>query len=306
MNGVITMFRLGSYNMNQDPSQNYQGYNYAYQSQPAPETSGFDGSQMYGSWGGQPAYGASYTQPASYSGGAKPKPTGLYKTQLCRHYEQKGFCNLGEKCNFAHGKEELRESAGGSAPAPVASSYNYGYQQKPYQPPSFSQVDPSTSKYYKTVLCRNFQQTGQCSFGPNCKFAHGDDELRSHPMGGMQPGDAYSAYSAPAMQYPAYANQMPAFPGYYQTPYDNSGYGGDASMDGFSTQSVAGAEIGDTTQNYSYNYTPEGGMYSGYEATPDTTQAYTGAPGGSNDASNQYYGQNLSGSGFKSQEGFQQ
>ena len=32
-----------------------------------------------------------------------------YKTELCRHFETHKNCQLGEKCNFAHGQHELRK-----------------------------------------------------------------------------------------------------------------------------------------------------------------------------------------------------
>lgn len=31
-----------------------------------------------------------------------------YKTSVCRHYEQTGYCELGDLCNFAHGSDEKR------------------------------------------------------------------------------------------------------------------------------------------------------------------------------------------------------
>lgn len=33
-----------------------------------------------------------------------------YKTQICKHWKQKGFCRLEKCCNFAHGLHELRIS----------------------------------------------------------------------------------------------------------------------------------------------------------------------------------------------------
>jgi len=36
---------------------------------------------------------------------------GLYKTELCRSWEEKGTCRYGSKCQFAHGEEELRKVA---------------------------------------------------------------------------------------------------------------------------------------------------------------------------------------------------
>lgn len=32
-----------------------------------------------------------------------------YKTQKCRHFENQGKCDLGDKCHFAHGDNELRK-----------------------------------------------------------------------------------------------------------------------------------------------------------------------------------------------------
>jgi len=34
-----------------------------------------------------------------------------YKTSKCRHFEQTGNCQLGERCHFAHGDHELRTAA---------------------------------------------------------------------------------------------------------------------------------------------------------------------------------------------------
>ncbi|KAL5989514.1 hypothetical protein ACLOJK_010406 [Asimina triloba] len=34
--------------------------------------------------------------------------SGLYKTEICRSWEDSGICRYGTKCQFAHGKEELR------------------------------------------------------------------------------------------------------------------------------------------------------------------------------------------------------
>jgi len=31
-----------------------------------------------------------------------------YKTSMCRHYEATKTCQLGDRCNFAHGEQELR------------------------------------------------------------------------------------------------------------------------------------------------------------------------------------------------------
>ena len=40
---------------------------------------------------------------------ANNRKLGLYKTELCRSWEEKGTCRYGAKCQFAHGEEELRQ-----------------------------------------------------------------------------------------------------------------------------------------------------------------------------------------------------
>ena len=64
----------------------------------------------------------------------------LYKTELCRSFEETGVCRYGNKCQFAHGKDELR---------PVL-----------------------RHPKYKTEICRTFQNTGTCPYGKRCRFIH--------------------------------------------------------------------------------------------------------------------------------------
>lgn len=54
------------------------------------------------------------TNPGSHTNGgpsANNRKLGLYKTELCRSWEEKGSCRYGTKCQFAHGEEELRSVA---------------------------------------------------------------------------------------------------------------------------------------------------------------------------------------------------
>ncbi|CAM6051116.1 unnamed protein product, partial [Sphagnum compactum] len=64
----------------------------------------------------------------------------LYKTELCRSWEETGYCRYSTKCQFAHGNEDLR---------PV----------------------PRHPKY-KTEICRSYTETGLCSYGKRCRFIH--------------------------------------------------------------------------------------------------------------------------------------
>ena len=72
--------------------------------------------------------------------------TSRYKTELCRPYQEYGYCKYGDKCQFAHGGHELR-------------------------------VMPRHPKY-KTELCRTFHTNGFCPYGPRCHFIHNPEEAR--------------------------------------------------------------------------------------------------------------------------------
>ena len=76
-------------------------------------------SQYTGTYVGTTANNSGLTSPASTvaqnstpSGNgpsANNRKLGLYKTELCRSWEEKGTCRYGTKCQFAHGEEELRK-----------------------------------------------------------------------------------------------------------------------------------------------------------------------------------------------------
>ncbi|CAF2056855.1 unnamed protein product [Rotaria magnacalcarata] len=63
-----------------------------------------------------------------------------YKTELCRSYQETGLCKYGEKCQFAHGYNEVRSL--------------------------------NRHPKYKTILCRTYHCTGYCPYGPRCHFLH--------------------------------------------------------------------------------------------------------------------------------------
>ncbi|KAJ8963815.1 hypothetical protein NQ317_017498 [Molorchus minor] len=71
--------------------------------------------------------------------------TSRYKTELCRPYEEFGVCKYGDKCQFAHGMNELRSLA--------------------------------RHPKYKTELCRTYHTVGFCPYGPRCHFVHNQDEV---------------------------------------------------------------------------------------------------------------------------------
>ncbi|CAG8481176.1 21379_t:CDS:2 [Rhizophagus irregularis] len=72
------------------------------------------------------------------------KKATLYKTEMCRNWEERGSCRYGTKCQFAHSENELRK-----------------VQHHPK---------------YKTEICKTFWQNGTCPYGKRCCFIHNDKE----------------------------------------------------------------------------------------------------------------------------------
>ncbi|CAD8140899.1 unnamed protein product [Paramecium octaurelia] len=101
-------------------------------------------------------------------------PNQKYKTQLCRHFITNGNCALGARCQFAHGRQELRGNANGFQPNSdfVMPQHHQGALPVKVQP-----INPMIANY-KTQLCKHFNpQTGLCKNGVTCTFAHGEQEL---------------------------------------------------------------------------------------------------------------------------------
>ena len=236
--------------------------------------------------------------------------TNLYKTKLCRHFQQKGFCNMGDKCNFAHGYEELKQAEGGAA-APKIPKNDYGaFQKQSFGAPQ-SQYKPhynnqSDSIYYKTSLCRNFQENGYCQYGDKCKFAHGESDLKqAPPKVGGGPTGAYNMYAEQqpfqSSYYPTAAPMAAAPPigfaypaGYQPFPYHQASE--TAASDTFS--SPTSTQVSDPAQNYGYNYTPDSKFYhsmaSPAQPLQNTDTTNTGGVGssafdGGSETMNQYY-----------------
>lgn len=105
-------------------------------------------------------------QVATYGNGAS-MTNSRYKTSMCTTYANMGFCDKGDGCKFAHGPGELRQ------PPNQEASYSFSGRQQ--QHPI---MDNSGSFNYKTAMCRNMVDTGSCSRGDGCSFAHCSSELR--------------------------------------------------------------------------------------------------------------------------------
>ncbi|KAM6497968.1 hypothetical protein JOM56_005916 [Amanita muscaria] len=99
--------------------------------------------------------------PTSHSGpSTNNRKVNLYKTELCRSWEEKGTCRYGAKCQFAHGEEELRKV--------------------------------SRHPKYKTEICRTFWVSGSCPYGKRCCFIHTEVPVAGNP----NPGNSNASDSA--------------------------------------------------------------------------------------------------------------
>jgi len=110
----------------------------------------------------------------------------VYKTELCKKFEENGSCPYGPSCQFAHGAGELRPKYSDSVRSPMEISSSSSTSISP------SASTPSTSagtvsKLYKTELCRSFTRTGYCRYGLKCQFAHGIHELRTSAQAESRP-----------------------------------------------------------------------------------------------------------------------
>ena len=105
---------------------------------------------------GRPQLNRSQSQASSSRSPVSPGPgqpavqnANRYKTEMCRPYQENGTCKYGDKCQFAHGNQELRTV--------------------------------SRHPKYKTDLCRTYHSVGFCPYGPRCHFVHALDEVRNAP-----------------------------------------------------------------------------------------------------------------------------
>lgn len=71
-----------------------------------------------------------------------------YKIELCKNFLERGKCEFGDRCLFAHSANELR---------------------------------PCTYRHskFKTQLCKPFHENGFCDFGSRCSFIHSKPDLYS-------------------------------------------------------------------------------------------------------------------------------
>ena len=84
---------------------------------------------------------------------------------LCKHFSSSKGCSFGDKCNFAHGVDDIR-STNGVSPQQSLSQSNQNKKGL-------------NAQNYKIVKCKYFEKDGSCRYGSLCTFAHGDEDLRT-------------------------------------------------------------------------------------------------------------------------------
>lgn len=109
----------------------------------------------------------------------------LFKTKLCKAFEETGTCSRGDSCNFAHGNDELREAPEGGSQFQKNDNSGGGWRNDGNKGGSdFKQGFQQQRK--PTVQCRGWKE-GNCSFGNKCRFLHGEPNqkiCRSYNQGG--------------------------------------------------------------------------------------------------------------------------
>ena len=78
---------------------------------------------------------------------------------------QSQSCPYGDKCQFAHGEQELR-------------TFN-GHQQNMMYAIGMGSKNQNNMLNYKIVKCKNWEKDKSCKYGAHCTFAHGDEEIRN-------------------------------------------------------------------------------------------------------------------------------
>jgi len=118
-----------------------------------------------------------------------------FKTEICRNFKERGHCLYGDLCQFAHGKDEMR--------------------------------NVSQHSKYKTKRCQKYWISGYCAYGPRCNFLHYEEmsEVRPKPIpvnsrirensgGSGKEMNADSGYSTPnpSLSPPGIGVKLPSTP----------------------------------------------------------------------------------------------
>lgn len=119
------------------------------------------------------------------------KKLALYKTEICRSFEETGHCRYGTKCQFAHSPSEIRK-----------------VQRHPR---------------YKTEICKTYWRDGTCPYGKRCCFIHKREDQDIEPdviMGNQNEAQLKRSFHKENSQFinPFEHNLHPQYRTYDQTP----------------------------------------------------------------------------------------
>ena len=99
-------------------------------------------------------------------------------------FYSQGFCIHGPFCRYKHLRRDRED-------LPLVADFTLGLSQMQAasNKDSGGQVTkrpaPKPNEFYKISLCKHFM-SGECPFGDNCHFAHGEHELRQFPKKGQE------------------------------------------------------------------------------------------------------------------------
>jgi hypothetical protein len=96
----------------------------------------------------------------------KVKSNPSYKTSLCKNYMMGMYCQFADKCQYAHGRHELRDKPAAVPPSQLPEEVKKRLVEKAKALPG-----------YKTKMCNNFENEGHCQYDDMCHYAHGEEEL---------------------------------------------------------------------------------------------------------------------------------
>jgi hypothetical protein len=131
-----------------------------------------------------PAYaGPSFLQ----NGYHRVSGTGAPGTSPCRHWAQKGFCQLGTQCLFSHlgipGADNKVRSSDGScrhwARGECAQGTDCKFSHEGPQGEKKEKLDVNGQKLESGGVCRHFAQRGVCNLGYSCHFSHVPEQHKS-------------------------------------------------------------------------------------------------------------------------------
>merc|ERR1712087_42754 len=106
--------------------------------------------------------------PAPSANHRLPRDPSRLKTELCRNWDTAAGCKYKDKCNFAHGYEELKSAPGAEN---NTGTFYFSAEKGGYM----------MNANMKTSMCKNWDSLGKCPYGEICCFAHGLEELREKP-----------------------------------------------------------------------------------------------------------------------------